>query len=108
MALVSATYSTAQTNRTLIAAQPDQVIVVTRILFTCWNGASIKLVSDPGGLDEAALTEALHAAAGQPLDLVLGREFGLTGGRGKAVGYTSAYQSTSGPLTVLLWFEVLP
>jgi hypothetical protein len=107
MALELATFDTPQTGTQDIAAATGQIIRVLQVVATCWAGASVCVLSDPGGPDEAYLTRALYLGAGQPLLLRLGRTYALSSGRGKAIGVTVAYQSSAQDLSLAIWYELV-
>ncbi|GEM_PF-1773603 len=106
MAMAYGTYSSAQTNMELVPAQPGKIIRVVRLLFTTWGSLKVMLVSDPGP-DPVVLLPFTHVSAGTGLHLHLGRAGALTTGRGKALGFSSAYQVTASEYSITLWYEVV-
>lgn len=107
MAIVFATYASAQDNRVLVAAQGTKRIRVVMVVVTTRAAAQVTLLANPGP-DPSPLTPALHVQPGTPLTLCLGRRYALAGGSGQALGLSTAYFTTAADLSVLVWYEVVP
>src|SRR5947207_289276 len=91
MAIATLTYTEAQGGTPIIVGVAGKAILVTRVLFSCANGLSVALFSDPLGGIERVLLPAIYAAAGEVVQLELGRDFGLPADVGKSVGLVSAF-----------------
>jgi hypothetical protein len=106
MAIALGTYSAAQTNTLLVAAQADRTIRVVKLVFTAWGPTRLTLIADPGGAGQSELTPAL-LTCGEPLVLRLGRRRALSAGRGLGLGITTAFQVTPTTHSVMLWYELV-
>ncbi len=107
MAVTFATYTEAQTDTELVAAQPGKLIRVLKLLVTSWGNVKITLLSDPAGAPTVALTPELHATSGKPVVLCLGRRYALATQLGKALGITTAFQVGATDHSVIVWYEVV-
>lgn len=107
MERVFVSYVAAQTNTQLVAAQPGKIIRVLSVLLTGYGGMSVKLISDPGGGSATDVSPPMHFGGTEPLPLRLGRRFALTTERGKALGFTSAFQSAPAEYSLTIWYEVV-
>jgi hypothetical protein len=106
MALAFCTYGTVQINTELVPAQPGKIIRILKLVITTWEDLKVTLVSDPES-DPQDLTPALHAGAGSGFSLQLGRRFALATGRGKALGFSAAFQMASAEYSIAVWYEVV-
>ncbi|MDX2199260.1 MAG: hypothetical protein SF069_09865 [Phycisphaerae bacterium] len=105
MALAIFNYSDAQAGQTLAAAQPDRIIRVERLIITSWVGVAITLVSDPGGVGEAAISATLRYSPGGLGVFEFPKPYALTTERGRALGLNTSFQSSAGNYGVMVWYE---
>jgi hypothetical protein len=75
-------------------------------MITTWGAVKVSLVSDPES-EPLNLMPPLHTSAGPGVTLHLGRRFALATGRGKALGFTAAFQTTSAEYSIAVWYEVV-
>lgn len=106
MALAYGSYSSVQINTELVPAQPGKIIRVLKLVITTWGDLKVTLVSDSES-DPQNLTPALHTSAGRGINLQLGRRFALATARGKALGFSAAFQVTSAEYSIAVWYEVV-
>ena len=106
MALALGTYNSVQVNTELVPAQPDKIIRVLKLIITTWGSVKVTFLSDPGA-DPVALTPPLHTSGGTGLSLHLGRRFAMVTERGKALGFTSAFQLTAVEYSIAVWYELV-
>ena len=106
MALAYGTYGTVQINTELVPAQPGKIIRVLKLMITTWGALKVSFVSDPES-DPLSLMPPLHTSAGPGIALQLGRRFALATGRGKALGFTAAFQLASAEYSIAVWYEVV-
>lgn len=106
MAIAQSAFTISQTDTVLVAAQPGKIILVLRVLATSSLSGNFRLASDPGGASETDLTPDLFMVAG-PLDLKLGRGFGLATERGKALGITTVYIGDPANHSYVIWYELV-
>jgi hypothetical protein len=108
MAVVSGTYSSAQTNLVLVTAQSAKVIRIMQLVFSAWGGTRLTLVSDPGGGGQVDIAPPLHLpTAGGALVLRLGRNFALAAERAKALGITTSFSGAAADHSVIIWYEAV-
>jgi hypothetical protein len=108
MAVVSGTYSSAQTNTVLVVPQGTKVIRVMQVVFSAWGGTRLTLVSDPGGGGQVNIAPPLHLpTAGGSLVLRLGRSFALAAERAKALGITTSFSGAAADHSVIIWYEAV-
>ncbi len=105
MTLAYGTFNSVQVNTVLVPAQAGKVIRVAKILVTTWASLKVNFVSDPGA-DPLNLTPAWQVS-GAGLNLQLGRSYALATERGKALGFSAAFQLSSGEYSVAVWYEVV-
>ncbi len=105
MAVFKANYTADQAGTTIVAAVADRIILVTRIVFANDGGGTFKLVSDPTGTP-VDVTQLMYVGADQTLDLKLGHTFGLSAGKGKALGLNSQMGLPAGH-SIMVWYEVV-
>ena len=107
MAMVFGTHIIERSNYELVAAATGKIIRVLRLVVTGWSDTKITLISDPGGVNPADITPALHFGSYHELDLRLGRGLALTAERSKALGMTTAFRVSGTEYSVALWYELV-
>ncbi|MCK4342024.1 MAG: hypothetical protein KAY37_09915 [Phycisphaerae bacterium] len=106
MAIAFDSYNTAQNNIVFIPAQTGKIIRVLKVLITAWTDVKITLLSDPGPVPEE-ITPPMHVTKSSPLVLHLGRSFSLATKRGRALGLTALFRSTTEQYSITVWYEVV-
>jgi hypothetical protein len=107
MAMFKSEYGSSQTKQVLIAGVEGKVILVTRICISTASSGAFTPLSDPDGPAEEQLSATLRAMAATTVDIVLGREYGLAAGRGKALGWTSVVGGPNCGHGITMWYELV-
>lgn len=107
MAMTKADFGELQANTVLAAAIPNRVLLIERVVFSTDKAARMRLLSDPGGPGAENLTPWIYLAAGQTLDLRLGRAFGVATARGKSLGLTSDGSIPESAHSIVVWYEAV-
>ena len=107
MAMVFGTHIIERTNYELVAAVTGKIIRILRLVVTGWSDTKITLISDPGGMNPANITPALHFCINHELDLRLGRGLAITAERGRSLGMTTAFRVSGAEYSVALWYELV-
>jgi hypothetical protein len=105
MTLAYGSYNNVQINTVIVPAEPGKIIRVAKVVVTTWASMKVTFVSDPGP-DPLNLTPPLHVS-GAGLNLHLGRSYALATGRGKALGFTAAFQLSSAEYGLSVWYEMV-
>lgn len=107
MAILTAGYSTNQTNTELVAATSGKLIRILRVLASFESAGTLKLISSPGQADAADVTPLIYMASAGLLHLDLPREQALTTARGRALGFTSSIASAGKGQGIMIWYELV-
>ncbi len=96
-----------QEQHILVPGAEGRLIRVLRVCISTSRAGTFELWSDPGGATAVELMPPVHVAANATLDLRLGARYGLTVGRGRALGFSSVLEDAAARHSVLLWYELV-
>lgn len=106
--LLVTTFTSNQTNASLIAGVPGKRILVVRFQASFETSGNLKLIIDPGGASQAELTPPLYLGGYGAIDLEPGADGGLVTGVGLGLGITTSLAGPSRGHGVMIWYELVP
>lgn len=106
MAMVMASWTTPQTNLTLVAASTGKIIAVKKVIFNSEQQGWFQLVNDPAGTP-TEMTPQWHISAKREMQFEMRREFALLTPAGVALGISTNTSTSPATHSVMLWYELL-